>query len=372
MLTRCCRQHVHLVSVLIEHITLHRLKLPLKVPYRLSLGKIHHFDTLLVDMQDDQGRVGLGEATLLTGYTDETVEYCWTLASRLAGEIVNQPLDAAKSIITRSRQVAPFTATALVTAIEMLEQSPHLRIEQSVAVPLVALIYGQNVNTLTPEIDTLMADGYTTLKVKVGFDVDADLARVQMIQRLVAGRARIRLDANQGYDRDDGCRFARALNPDGIELLEQTCAASDWDAAQSVAKVSTVPLMLDESIYDITDIDKAADLGVASYIKFKLMKAGGLAHLANVLAHIRDRGMEPVLGNGVACDVGGWMEACMVPGHITNAGEMNGFLKTSDSLLREPLIVEGNAIKLESNFRPVLNKTSVARYSKATESFASS
>jgi L-alanine-DL-glutamate epimerase-like enolase superfamily enzyme len=355
--------------VFIERITLHRLKLPLKVPYRLSLAEIHHFDTLLVDMQDDQGQVGLGEATLLTGYTDETVEQCWILASRLAGEIVNQPLDAAKSIIMRSGQVAPFTATALVTAIEMLEQSPHLRTEQSVAVPLLALIHGQEVNALTPEIDALIADGYTTLKLKVGFDVDADLARVQMIQRLTAGRARIRLDANQGYDRADACRFASALDPDGIELLEQTCAAGDWDAAQSVAKVSTVPLMLDESIYDITDIDKAADLGVASYIKFKLMKAGGLARLANILAHIRDRDMEPVLGNGVACDVGCWMEACMVPGHITNAGEMNGFLKTSDSLLRKPLVVEGNAIKLESNFRPALNEEMVARYSEATKRF---
>ena len=143
-------------------------------------------------------------------------------------------------------------------------------------------------------------------------------------------------------------------------------------AAQSVAKVSTVPLMLDESIYDITDIDKAADLGVASYIKFKLMKAGGLARLANVLAHIRDRGMEPVLGNGVACDVGCWMEACMVPGHITNAGEMNGFLKTTDSLLRKPLEVEGNAIKLESNFRPTLDEEMVARYSEATRRFPAS
>ena len=152
-------------------------------------------------------------------------------------------------------------------------------------------------------------------------------------------------------------------------MLEQTCAAGDWDAAQSVAEVSPVPLMLDESIYDIADIDKAADLGVASYIKFKLMKAGGLTRLASVLAYIRDRGMEPVLGNGVACDVGGWMEACMVPGHITNAGEMNGFLKTSDSLLRNPMIVDGNAIVLESGYRPVLNQEIVARYSEATQQF---
>jgi L-Ala-D/L-Glu epimerase len=358
--------------VLIERIALHRLKLPLKVPYRLSLAEIHHFDTLLVDMRDDQGGIGLGEATLLTGYIDETLDGCWTLASDLAAEIVDQPLDTAKSIVMRSKRAAPFTTTALVTAIEMLEQNPNLRTEQSIAVPLLALVHGQDADALTREVETLIVDGYTTLKVKVGFDVDADLARVQSIQRLVAGRARLRLDANQGYECADACRFASALDPDGIELLEQTCAAGDWDAARSVAKVSTVPLMLDESIYDISDIDKAADLGVANYIKFKLMKSGGLASLASVLTHIRDCGMEPVLGNGVACDVSCWMEACMVPGHVTNAGEMNGFLKTRDSLLREPLIVEGNAIKLESNFRPALNEEMVARYCEATRRFPAS
>ena len=39
--------------------------------------------------------------------------------------------------------------------------------------------------------------------------------------------------------------------------------------------------------------------------------------------------MEPVLGNGVASEIGCWMEACVARSTIANAGEMNGFLQAA-------------------------------------------
>lgn len=353
----------------IQRITLHRLKVPLTTPYKLSLAEIRAFDTVLVQAQAGDGRTGLGEATLLTGYTNESIEQSWRLACALASRVAGESYHAAKNIIDGSRAVAPFTVTALNTAVEMLERSAYLNTDKPVVVPLLALVHAADADALTREIDGLIDQGYDTLKVKIGFDVGTDLARVRLIQRLVGGRARLRLDANQGYGREEACRFARSLDPEGIELLEQTCAAGDWEAAQSVADASRVPLMLDESIYDLADVDRAAELGVASYIKFKLMKAGSLARLAQALTHIRTRGMEPVLGNGVACDIGCWMEACMVPGQIRNAGEMNGFLKTNSSLLQRPLTVEHGCIRLEADFRPAIDQAVVARYARASETF---
>lgn len=350
-------------------VKLHRLKVPLQVPYKLSLGEIKAFDTLLTEIRADDGQVGLGEATLLTGYTHETVGQAWALACELAAKIVGGPVAAAKEIIAPTITTAPFTATALLTAIEMLEGSAHLGIANPKQVPLLALVHGMREPELASEIEQLLKEDYRTLKIKIGFDADADLKRVRLIQRLVAGRARLRLDANQAYDAETACRFAGTLDPQGIELLEQTCAAGDWRAAQAVAKVATVPLMLDESIYDLSDVDRAAELGVARYIKYKLMKAGSLERLAQALAHIRARGMEPVLGNGVACDVGCWMEACIAAEHIGNAGEMNGFLKLREPLLVQPLIVQGDTIALKVGFTPRLNDAAVARYRDAEASF---
>ena len=353
----------------LTHITLHRLRVPLRVPYKLSLGEIKAFDTLLVEAHAGDERVGLGEATVLRGYTHETIDRAWTLAGKLSETVVGRPLEAAKNIVAAHTKDAPFTVTALTTAIEMLEENPYLQLERTQRVPLLALVHGTREGELALELDHLFAQGYRTLKVKIGFDADADLERVRLIQRLGGGRASLRLDANQAYDAETACRFAAALDPKDIELLEQTCAAGDWQAARAVAQVSTVPLMLDESIYGLDDVDKAAELGAAHYIKYKLMKAGSLAGLAEALAHIRSRGMQPVLGNGVACDVGCWMEACIAATQIDNAGEMNGFLKTRDSLLQQPLTVQDDAIRLEPGFAPQLNPAALARYREAIANF---
>ena len=52
---------------------------------------------------------------------------------------------------------------------------------------------------------------------------------------------------------------------------------------------------------------------------------------------------------------------------ITNAGEMNGFLKTSQRLLEHPLVVEQHAIRPEPDFVPKLDTAAIARYSEAIE-----
>lgn len=57
-----------------------------------------------------------------------------------------------------------------------------------------------------------------------------------------------------------------------------------------------------------------------SFVKLKLMKMGSLSKLMDGLQLIRSLGMKPVLGNGVASDVGCWMEACVATSLIDNAG----------------------------------------------------
>lgn len=345
----------------IEHIALYRLRVPLTTPYRLALGVIRAFDTVLVEACADNGRIGLGEATYLTGYTDETIEASWTLAQRLASANAGLETEAIRAGLEPYFESAPFTATAFNTALEMLVHNPMLAVERPVKVPVLGLLHATETAAIERESAELFGQGFTTLKVKVGFDAGRDGATVDRIQRVLHGRGLIRLDANQGYNRHDACRFAANLAPDGIELFEQPCAAGDWEAACAVARVATVPMMLDESIYGLDDIRRAAELKAARYIKVKLMKLGGLSRLAAAIDTIRECGMEPVLGNGVACEIGCWMEACVARGRIHNAGEMNGFLKPSSRLLKNPLKFDDGAIVLEPGWRPELDPDALAR-----------
>ena len=74
---RAARRLEGAIVATVERLNLYRLEVPLASPYKLSFGPVTKFDTILVEAQDDDGRIGLGEATLLTGYTDETVDGAW-------------------------------------------------------------------------------------------------------------------------------------------------------------------------------------------------------------------------------------------------------------------------------------------------------
>jgi L-alanine-DL-glutamate epimerase-like enolase superfamily enzyme len=345
-----------------DQIALHRLRVPLTKPYRLAFGPVEHYDTIVAQIVDADGASGLGEATVLTGYTDETIDESWRVARDFAEALAAIERNAAGERIAGLGERFPFTATAFGTALDMLGGHAALDVREPTRVPLLGLLHAEDEPAIAAEFDQLAAAGFRTIKVKIGFDARRDAERVRTVQRVVAGRARIRLDANQGYSAEDGVAFVRALDPADIELFEQPCAAGDWDAHLAVARAASVPMMLDESIYGLRDIERAAELRAASYIKVKLMKLVTLDRLAAAIQRIRALGMKPVLGNGVACDLGCWMEACIAARTIDNAGEMNGFLKARGGLLATPLAFRDGAIVLEPGFRARLDRERVARY----------
>ena len=356
----------------LEKITVHRLAVPLVKPYRLAFGAVERYDTLIVEAMDSDGRTGLGEATVLTGYTDETIDDCWRAACAIAQEIAGQDLSSAGTRLTALAATHPFTATAFGTAVEMLQGCALLHPARATQVPLVGLLDGKDEAALASETERLLAEGYGTLKFKVGFEPQADAARVAVVQRAARGRARIRIDANQGYTAGQAQVFLRGLDPQDIELFEQPCRAGDWDSHLEAARAATVPLMLDESIYGLADIEKAAALQCAAYIKVKLMKLVTLDALVRAIARIRELGMQPVLGNGVACDLGCWMEACIAAGRIDNAGEMNGFLKTRTGLLSRALAFHHGSLVLEPGYTPALDPEHLARYRTDAATFTAS
>ncbi len=330
----------------IASVGLSRLALPLTVPYMLSFGPVTTFDTVIVEVRDGDGEYGFGEATILTGYTPETIDACWVAAGRIAQGMIGVSADAAKAHAMAFHAKAPFTVTALVTAVEMLNGHSVLTRHGGEAVPLLAILNATSYDEIETEIAAHAAAGYDTIKVKVGWNIADDLARVAFVQSCLPPGVRIRIDGNQGYCQEDGVRFAAGISPNAVELLEQPCHMDDWTAARAVAEATCVPYMLDESIYGDAEIEHAAEIPGVTHVKLKLMKAGSLDVLIRQLGRIRDLGMTPVLGNGVAADPGCWMEACVARACIDNAGEMNGFLKPCQSIFADPFDVHDGAMTL--------------------------
>jgi L-alanine-DL-glutamate epimerase-like enolase superfamily enzyme len=354
----------------IREIRLSALRLPLAKPYARSYRTDHFFDPLLVEIHDGDGRSGYGEAIINPGYTHETPEGAWDFLRERCASIVGQTPQAAKALLLSEVENNPNAVALVVSALEMLEGTPILQIEKNTRVPLLQSLSANEPAAVANEVDAIVAQGFRTIKVKVGFGVERDLAIVGAAQKAAAGRAVLRLDANRGFSREDGCRFAAALEPNGIMLFEQPCESYDWDANAAVAAVSTVPLMLDESIYGLADVDRAASVRGVGFVKLKLKKAGGVERLKSALLHIRALGMSPVLGDGVATELSCWMEACVARLTIDNAGEMNGFLRPTVHLFRNPLPFEQGDVVLPAGYVPELDDGVIARHRVAEQRYA--
>ena len=354
----------------IRQITLYWIKSPLTVPYKLSYRTFEAFEPFLVEAIDEDGKIGWGDGHISPGSSSETPDGGWAFCREHATRAVGMEIGDAIALVDGNKDASRVAATAIVTALEMLAGDPILDLEEDVRLPLLTPFNAFDLDAVPDEVERRLEQGFRTLKIKVGQDVDADLARVAAIQKANAGRAILRLDANRGFTPEDGCRFASALDPDSIMLFEQPCPTEDWDGNAAVAKVSTVPLMLDEPIYYREDIERAAAIENVGLVKMKLKRTGSLSRLQACLRRARDLGLEPVLGDGTSLDINCWMEACVARSTIDNAGEYNGFLKARKSLLENPMRFEKGDLLLPAGYVPRVDRGILDAFTVKSERFA--
>ena len=354
----------------LAELTLRMVRVPLIRPYVLSYRTFTEFEPVIVEVRDADGRIGWGEGHISPGSSSETREGGWAFCREHAAEIIGKDTTQAKAVIAANLDASKVAATALLTAIEMLEDHPLLRLDREVRLPLLTPFNSSARAEIAEEVERRLEDGFRTFKIKVGKNADDDGRRVRAIQQAIGGRATMRLDANRAYSEAEACRFAETLDPSGIELFEQPCAAEDWDANARVAGVSTVPVMLDEPICTIDDVRRAGGIKNVGFCKLKLKRFGGLDLVHEALDAVRAHGMEPVLGDGLGIELGCWMEACVARVTIRNAGEFNGFLKPKVGLFAEPLPFIAGALVLPPGFRPRIDRDVLAAHETACERFA--
>jgi len=353
----------------LQEIVLRTVRLPLISPYVLSYRTFTEFEPIIVEVRDSDGHVGWGEGHISPGSSSETRDGGWAFCREHAAVVIGKETHEAKAMIARDVAASKVAATALLTAIEMLEGNPLLTVDRESRLPLLTPFNSSAPADIEREVEQCLSDGFRTFKIKVGKSAEDDSRRVKRIQRTIAGRATMRLDANRAYSEADACRFAAALDPAGIELFEQPCSAEDWEANAKVASVSPVPVMLDEPICALADVKRASTIANVGFCKLKLKRFGGLDRLHEALAAVHQSGMKPVLGDGLSSELCCWMEACVGRVKIRNAGEFNGFLKPKVRLFAEPLQFVAGALVLRSGFMPAIDANVLAAHQTARERF---
>jgi len=143
------------------------------------------------------------------------------------------------------------------------------------------------------------AAAFGTLKVKLGFDGDLELA--QALAHALP-ETMFRYDANEGWGRERAAASLAVLADLGAELVEQPLPAADVDGVAWLSERTAVPLFADEAVLTIADLEAVAQ--PYDGVVVKLSKAGGIASAFALISACAERGLRVLLGCMVESSLG--------------------------------------------------------------------
>jgi len=118
---------------------------------------------------------------------------------------------------------------------------------------------------------------HQTFKLKVGFDMAADISAVCAIQNGLSASEAIACDANQAWSVDQAQRFVTGITGVPLQWLEEPlpvfAQTTQW---QSLAQSCPIPLAGGENLSGNAEFDDAINLGHLSVIQPDVTKWGGI------------------------------------------------------------------------------------------------
>jgi O-succinylbenzoate synthase len=132
------------------------------------------------------------------------------------------------------------------------------------------------------EIATILSSftGAKTVKIKVGTDIEADLARINHVRRL-SPDASIRIDVNGLWSVDQACAFLEQVGE--IEYVEQPCFTIE--ELRELKLRTDVRIAGDEVIRKAKDPFKVELSGAVDILMLKVAPLGGITRAMEIAAH---------------------------------------------------------------------------------------
>jgi L-alanine-DL-glutamate epimerase-like enolase superfamily enzyme len=276
-------------------LTITRVRLDLKHTFRIARSADDYRESVLIRLADGPLE-GLGEAAPSPRYRQSAESAEKALASIDPGLL--EPAAHIESILTH---IAPLLA-GQEAALAAVDIALHDLLGKRFGAPLYAL-FGLDpertpVTSYTIGIDereviarkVREADDFPVFKVKMGLENDYEILETV---RGMTDRP-IRVDANEGWTRDEALEKMRWLEGQKVEFVEQPLPAERLEETRWLADRTSIPIFADESVHVARDIPALA--GAFHGINIKLMKCGGIREALKMIHAARAHGMKVMLG----------------------------------------------------------------------------
>lgn len=290
----------------VQAVTARSVSIPYRKPFVIAGGSTHVADYVLVTVVLSDDQVGVGECSPMTAYSDQTPIETLRMVTDVIGPGVVGCEATPAALHRRMDHILPghgFAKAGVDLALyDALGKSWGVSAAAMLGgivqpwIPVTWPIGLGEPSEVATEAMQAWTRGFPVIKLKVGTDPERDVRTVTAVRAALGPEAIIRVDANQGYDRLTARRVLERIAPAGIELCEQPLAAWDLDGLAELRQLG-IPIMADESAYDLYQAMELCRRRAVDLINIKLMKPGGLYPAQAMAMVARAAGIGVVVGS---------------------------------------------------------------------------
>jgi len=271
----------------INAIRVYQIDLPLKEGrYTWASGNyVEVFDSTVVEIETDAGLTGWGEScplgsAYLPAFAKGVRAGLEELAPQLLGvdplalDVLNRRMDA----VLRGHPYAK--APIDVACWDILGKATGQPVYTLLGgkaqedVTLYRAISQIEPQAMAENLAGYRDEGYTRFQLKVGADVDSDIARIRLCAEQMRPGDVLVADANTGWTMHEVARVVQAVGDLDV-YIEQPCPT--YEECLVTRRRTALPFVLDEVITDVGALMRALGDGAMDAINLKISKVGGLS-----------------------------------------------------------------------------------------------
>ena len=304
----------------IRRVTARVFRCPLDQPVTTSFGTMRDRPMVIVEVENDQGIRGWGEAWC--NFPAVGAEH----RARLIDSVLT-PLLCDKPFRDPIEAFEYLTACTEVLALQSAEPGPFAQaiagvdialwdlVARRAGVPLWRVlddtggatigVYASGLNPDAPErlAAARQEEGYTAFKLKVGFGAERDVTNLEALQRTLGSDVRLMVDANQGWSVVAALDMLPKLERFSLGWLEEPMRADvPWAEWRKLQAATGIPLAGGENLAGKQAFETAFTAGVLKVVQPDLAKWGGFSGCLPVARRIRENGLRfcpHYLGGGI-------------------------------------------------------------------------
>ncbi len=296
---------------IIKSIEVIPLKVKLIEPFIISLGKLEYADNVVVKITTQNGIIGFGECSPFRSIHGETAETCIAVGKIISENFIGKDALKIEELVSLMDKII-FGNTSIKSAFDI---ALYDIASQHSKLPLYEFLGGKNDKVIhtdyTVSIDTpekmtsdakkILNAGFPVIKVKLGGTAEEDIFRMKSIRAAVGNEIPIRIDANQGWSKEDAIYILSELKSLNIQHCEEPILKHSFLDLPEIKNTSAIPIMADESCCDHLDAARLIKIKACDLFNIKLGKSGGIFKAMKILRLAEE--------NNIGVQIGGFLES---------------------------------------------------------------